>query len=111
MREWLEKLKPSPWLGKKLLITGGGRCNVTNAEFDNKKLLAKFKESGKFLASPFAQWSVQESLDFFHARNMLTKEEAEQYLENRRRKGFNSIVTGRNTQLVTLFIFLSMRIL
>lgn len=65
-------------LGKKLLITGGGRCNVTNAEFDNKKLLAKFKDSGKFLFSPFSQWSVQESLDFFHARNMATKEEAEQ---------------------------------
>jgi len=65
-------------LGKKLLITGGGRCNVTNAELDNKKLLAKFKDGGKFLASPFSQWGVRESLDFFHARNMATKEEAEQ---------------------------------
>ena len=42
----LEKNKS---LGKKLLITGGGRCNVTNAELDTKILLAKFKESGKFL--------------------------------------------------------------
>ena len=64
-------------LGKKLLITGGGRCNVTNAELDTKKLLAKFKESGKFLFSPFSQWSVKETLDFFHERNMPTKEEAE----------------------------------
>ncbi len=38
-------------LGKKLLITGGGRCNVTNAEFDNRKLLEKFKDNGKFLFS------------------------------------------------------------
>lgn len=65
-------------LGKKLLITGGGRCNVTNAELDNRKFLAKFRDSGKFLASPFSQWSVQETLDFFHARNMPTKVEAEQ---------------------------------
>ena len=65
-------------LGKKLLITGGGRCNVTNGELDNKKLLAKFKDDGKFLASPFSQWSVRESLNFFHSRNMPTKEEAEQ---------------------------------
>lgn len=65
-------------LGKKLLITGGGRCNVTNAEFDNTKLLAKFKDSGKFLASPFSRWSVRESLDFFHTRGMQTKEEAAQ---------------------------------
>ncbi len=71
-------LEKNEGLGKKLLITGGGRCNVTNAEFDNRKLLAKFKDSGKFLASPFSQWSVQESLDFFHAKGMPTREEAEQ---------------------------------
>lgn len=64
-------------LGKKLLITGGGRCNVTNAQLDNKKFLAKFKDSGKFLFSPFSQWSVRESLEFFHSRGMPTKEEAE----------------------------------
>jgi predicted Rossmann fold flavoprotein len=71
-------IEKNPGLGKKLLITGGGRCNVTNAEFDNKKLLVKFKESGKFLSSTFSQFSVVEALDFFHARNMPTKEEAEQ---------------------------------
>ena len=65
-------------LGKKLLITGGGRCNVTNAETDNKKFLAKFKDSGKFLFSPFSRWSVRETLDFFHVRQMATKEEEEQ---------------------------------
>jgi len=62
-------------LGKKLLITGGGRCNVTNAEFDNRKLLEKFKDDGKFLFSAFSQWSVKETLDFFHNHNMGTKVE------------------------------------
>ncbi|MES2953576.1 MAG: NAD(P)/FAD-dependent oxidoreductase [Patescibacteria group bacterium] len=71
-------LEKNDQLGKKLLITGGGRCNVTNAESDNKKLLAKFKESGKYLFSPFSQWSVQETLDFFHEKQMPTKVEAEQ---------------------------------
>ena len=60
-------------LGKKLLITGGGRCNVTNAEFNNRKLLEKFKDDGKFLFSAFSQWSVKETLDFFHDRKMDTK--------------------------------------
>ncbi len=64
-------------LGKKLLITGGGRCNVTNAERDIRKFLKKFKESDKFLFSAFSQWSVVETLDFFHSRNMPTKTEAE----------------------------------
>jgi hypothetical protein len=71
-------LEKNARLGEKLLITGGGRCNVTNAEFDNRKLLAKFKHSGKFLFSPFSKWSVQDTLDFFHARGMPTKVEAEQ---------------------------------
>ena len=64
-------------LGKKLLITGGGRCNVTNSEFDNHKLLEKFKKNGKFLFSAFSQWSVRETLDFFHENGMETKVENE----------------------------------
>lgn len=70
-------LEKNKTLGKKLLITGGGRCNVTNAELDTKKLLAKFKDSGKFLFSPFSQWNVENTLKFFHDRGMQTKEEAE----------------------------------
>ncbi|MFA6463916.1 MAG: NAD(P)/FAD-dependent oxidoreductase [Candidatus Paceibacterota bacterium] len=63
-------------LGKKLLTTGGGRCNVTNAEFDTRKLLEKFKEDGKFLFSAFSQWNVKETLDFFNTKGMETKVEA-----------------------------------
>ena len=64
-------------LGEKLLITGGGRCNVTNSEFDTRKLLEKFKSDGKFLFSAFAQHGVKETLDFFHTRGMPTKVENE----------------------------------
>ena len=64
-------------LGKKLLITGGGRCNLTNAEMDTKKLLAKFGKAGKFLFSAFAQWNVANTLEFFHKHGMQTKIENE----------------------------------
>lgn len=64
-------------LGQKLLITGGGRCNVTNAESDIHLFLAKFKDSAKFLYSPFSQFGVEETLDFFHSYGMETKVEAE----------------------------------
>ncbi len=64
-------------LGKKLLITGGGRCNVTNSEFDVRKFLDKFKENGKYLFSAFSKWGVKETLDFFHQRGMETKVEKE----------------------------------
>jgi predicted Rossmann fold flavoprotein len=70
-------LEKNDGLGKKLLITGGGRCNVTNNELDDRALLAKFKDSGKFLFSAFSQHSVKESLGFFHGNDMPTKEENE----------------------------------
>lgn len=65
-------------LGRKLLITGGGRCNLTNAEFDTRKFLEKFKGDGKFLFSAFSQFGVKESLDFFHKLGVETKVENEQ---------------------------------
>lgn len=64
-------------LGKKLLITGGGRCNLTNAQFDNRKFIEKFKKDGKFLFSAFSQWNVKETLDFFHSKGLATKIEKE----------------------------------
>ncbi|MBA3732765.1 NAD(P)/FAD-dependent oxidoreductase [Patescibacteria group bacterium] len=63
-------------LGKKLLITGGGRCNVTNNEPDVRKFLSKFKDSDKFLFSTFSQFAVTDTLEFFNSRGMETKVEA-----------------------------------
>ena len=71
-------LEKNNTLGKKLLITGGGRCNVTNAEFDTHKLLSKYKDGGKFLFSAFAEWNVKETLQFFNSRGVETKVEKEQ---------------------------------
>ena len=51
-------------LGKKLLITGGGRCNITNAEFDVKKLVAKYGVKGKSLYGSFARFGVEDTLEF-----------------------------------------------
>ena len=63
--------------GKKLLITGGGRCNVTNATFDNRVLAMKYGKKGKFLLSPFSKWGAQTTIDFFESHGMATKVEAE----------------------------------
>lgn len=70
-------LEKNARLGEKLLITGGGRSNITNAEYDDRKLLAKFKTKSQFLFSPFAQFSVKETIEFFHKHGMETKLEAE----------------------------------
>jgi predicted Rossmann fold flavoprotein len=63
-------------LGKKLLITGGGRCNLTNDEPDIKKFLDKFKDDKKFLFSPFSNFSSSDTISFFTSRGMPTKTEA-----------------------------------
>ncbi|MEK9151589.1 MAG: aminoacetone oxidase family FAD-binding enzyme [Patescibacteria group bacterium] len=70
-------LEKNSSLGAKLLITGGGRSNVTNAEFDRNVFLGKFRDASKFLFSPLAAFGVQDALDFFHAHGMPTKIEAE----------------------------------
>ncbi len=70
-------LEKNPVLGKKLSITGGGRCNITNAEFDVRKLVAKYGKEGRALFSAFSRFSVEDALAFFHARGLPTKVEAE----------------------------------
>jgi predicted Rossmann fold flavoprotein len=62
-------------LGKKLLITGGGRCNVTNAEFDLRKFLKNYKKAEQFLYSAFTQYGVEDTLKYFNTRDMPTKVE------------------------------------
>jgi predicted Rossmann fold flavoprotein len=57
-------------LGKKLSITGGGRCNITNAEYDVRKLLAHFGDASKFLFSPFSQFGVKETFSFFESKGL-----------------------------------------
>jgi predicted Rossmann fold flavoprotein len=54
-------------LGKKLSITGGGRCNITNAEPDVRKLLSHYGEAAKFLYSPFSQFGMEDTFRFFES--------------------------------------------
>src|SRR3989344_1127191 len=70
-------VEKNPTLGKKLLITGKGRCNLTNGIFDNRALAEKYGKKGKFLLSPLSQWSVRDTIEFFESRGMPTKTEAE----------------------------------
>lgn len=71
-------LEKNTSLGVKLLLTGGGRCNVTHAEFDRNILLGHYGEAAKFLFSSFAEFGVEDTLEFFHERGMPTKVEAEE---------------------------------
>jgi len=70
-------LEKNPGLGKKLLITGGGRCNLTNNKTEVRTMLSKYKGNDQFLFSAFAQFSVKDALAFFNGRGLATKEENE----------------------------------
>lgn len=61
-------------LGKKLLLTGGGRCNVTNNR-PVDDLITHIPGNGKFLYSTFSQWNNQDIMAFFNSRNVALKEE------------------------------------
>ncbi|GCF95741.1 hypothetical protein NRIC_36320 [Enterococcus florum] len=61
-------------LGKKLLMTGGGRCNVTNNQ-PVDDLIAHIPGNGRFLYSTFSQWDNQDIMAFFQERNIALKEE------------------------------------
>ena len=57
-------------LGKKLSLTGGGRCNIFNAEEDAKKLIENYGDSAKFLHSTFAKYGMKDAREFFEKRNL-----------------------------------------
>lgn len=63
-------------LGAKLAISGGGRCNIFNAEEDSRKLLANYGEAEAFLHSAFAEFGVEETKAFFERLGILTTVEA-----------------------------------
>lgn len=61
--------------GRKLLLTGKGRCNITHNEVDFKKMIEYYNDSGKFLYSGFSQFGVKETLEFFNNNGLNLKVE------------------------------------
>lgn len=68
-------LEKNDSLGRKLLITGKGRCNITQAEFNDRELIKTLGKSGKFLFSSLAAFGPAEVIDFFERRGLKTKTE------------------------------------
>lgn len=65
-------LEKNEKLGKKLYITGKGRCNITNAgDMDN--LFANIMTNAKFLYSAFYSYDNQRVIDFFESNGLRTK--------------------------------------
>ena len=64
--------KTSKCLGK-VKISGGGRCNVTNATFNNRLLAEQYPRGEKFLKKAFEQFNAQDTVHWFESRGVALK--------------------------------------
>ena len=60
--------------GKKLLITGKGRCNITN-DSDRETFLANIPRNPKFLFSALSKFDAADTVGFFETRGVPLKTE------------------------------------
>ena len=65
-------LEKKSTLGNKLLLSGKGRCNLTNAE-DLPLFLKRFSKNGDFLRDAFKKFFNQELISFFEERGLKLK--------------------------------------
>lgn len=61
-------------LGKKLAISGGGRCNVTN-RLPQEEIVKNIPGNGRFLFSPFSVFNNEDIIEFFENLGVALKEE------------------------------------
>ncbi|RUL56533.1 MULTISPECIES: NAD(P)/FAD-dependent oxidoreductase [Lysinibacillus] len=61
-------------LGKKLAISGGGRCNVTN-RLSVDEIIKHIPGNGRFLYSPFTVYNNENIIEFFEGLGVTLKEE------------------------------------
>ncbi|MEI7480772.1 MAG: NAD(P)/FAD-dependent oxidoreductase [Elusimicrobiota bacterium] len=65
-------IEKNPGLGVKLLLTGGGRCNLTNSA-DLKEFIAAFGKNGNFLHRALSVFSNEDLIAFFNSRGVPTR--------------------------------------
>ncbi|HNO30675.1 MAG TPA: NAD(P)/FAD-dependent oxidoreductase [Anaerolineales bacterium] len=68
--------KASQTLGK-VLISGGGRCNVTHACFDATKLITYYPRGGNELRGAFTRFQPNDTVEWFSSRNVKLKTESD----------------------------------
>src|SRR5699024_6701809 len=61
-------------LSRKLLISGGCSCNVTN-RLPYEEIIKNIPGNGKFLYSPLSTFDNESIIDFFESRDVNLKEE------------------------------------
>ncbi|NES84135.1 MAG: FAD-binding protein [Moorea sp. SIO2B7] len=60
----------------KVKVSGGGRCNVTHAEFDPRQLAANYPRGERELLGPFHQYMTADVFAFFEQRGLREQQSA-----------------------------------
>jgi predicted Rossmann fold flavoprotein len=68
-------LEKSDKLLSKVRISGGGRCNVTHACFDNRLLVKNYPRGERELIQAFSRFSTGDTVSWFHERGVELKTE------------------------------------
>ena len=61
----------------KVAVSGGGRCNVTHACFDNKILSGSYPRGEKQLKSAFSRFTTTDTINWFESRGVKLKTETD----------------------------------
>ena len=61
----------------KVRISGGGRCNVTHACFENARLIEYYPRGKKELRNAFSRFSTSDTVQWFESRGVKLKTEAD----------------------------------
>ena len=67
-------IEPNEKVGRKLAITGKGRCNVTNNS-DNENILKNIPRNPRFMYSSLSMFSSEDTMNFFEWRGVPLKTE------------------------------------
>lgn len=70
-------LEKSNKLLSKVRVSGGGRCNVTHACFDNNILVKNYPRGEKELRSAFSRFTTTDTIKWFEERDVKLKTEAD----------------------------------
>lgn len=61
----------------KVLVSGGGRCNVTHACFENNRLSTNYPRGERQLKSAFARFSTKDTIEWFNSKGIKLKTESD----------------------------------
>jgi len=96
-------LEQSYQVMSKIKISGGGRCNLTNACFDPKELVKNYPRGNKELLSAFHHFQPSDTMTWFEEHNVALKTEEDGRVfpaSNTSQTIFDAIITAtRNSRI------------